>query len=97
MERSWRATWENSSTRQSRPLFNKLVLQHRQECDLRVLPEIRSRSETRVRIADVCLVSRSQPVEQVFTQPPPAVIEMFSPEDRISRYNERWVITVRRK
>jgi hypothetical protein len=83
MERSWRASWENSSTRQSRPLFNKLVFQHRQEWDLRVLPEIRSRSEKRVRIADVYFVSRSQPVEQVSTQPPLAVIEI-SLEDRIS-------------
>ena len=53
--------------------------------DLRVLPETRLRvSERRVRIADVCLVSRNQPVEQVFTQPPLLVIEILSPEDRIS-------------
>ena len=63
--------------------------QHRQEWDLRVLPEIRLRvSEKRVRIADVGLVSRNQPVEQVLTQPL-AVIAILSPEDRISRYNER--------
>ncbi len=41
------------------------------------------------RIPDVCLVSRSQPIEQVLTKPPLAVIEILSPEDRISRYNER--------
>jgi hypothetical protein len=65
------------------------LFQHRQECDLRVLPEIRIRvSEKRVRIADVCLVSRNQPVEQVLTQPL-AVIEILLPEGLISRYNER--------
>ena len=64
--------------------------QHRKEWDLHVLPEIRIRvSERRVRIADVCLVPRSQPIEQVLTRPPLAVIEILSPEDRISRYNER--------
>ena len=64
--------------------------QHRHEWTLQVLPEIRIRvAERRVRIADVCLVSRSQPVEQVLTRPPLAVIEILSPEDRISRYNER--------
>ena len=64
--------------------------QHRQEWELQVLPEMRIRvTEQRVRIADVCLVSRNQPVEQVLTKPPLAVIEILSPEDRISRYNER--------
>ncbi len=64
--------------------------QHRREWNLRVLPEIRIRvAESRVRIADVCLMSSGQPVEQVLTKPPLAVIEILSPEDRISRYNER--------
>src|SRR3974390_623020 len=56
--------------------------QHRHEWTLQVLPEIRIRvAERRVRIADVCLVSRSQPVEQVLARPPLAVIEILSPED----------------
>ncbi len=64
--------------------------QHRQDWQLHVLPEMRIRvSSARVRIADVCLVTRSQPIEQVLTKPPLAVIEILSPEDRISRYNER--------
>jgi len=58
--------------------------QHRREWDL--LPETRLRvSEGRVRIADVCLVARNQPVEQVLTQPPLVVTEIFQ---CISRYNE---------
>jgi Uma2 family endonuclease len=64
--------------------------QHRDEWQLRVLPEMRIRvSATRVRIADICLMSRSQPIERVPTQPPLAVIEILSPEDRISRYGQR--------
>jgi Uma2 family endonuclease len=64
--------------------------QHRQEWQLHVISELRIRvSATRVRIADVSLIKRGQPIEQVPTQPPLAVIEILSPEDRISRYNER--------
>ena len=64
--------------------------QHRQEWQLYVLPEMRIRvSPTRVRIADVCLMSRSQRVERVLTQAPLAVIEVLSAEDRIGRYGDR--------
>ena len=64
--------------------------QHRQEWELHVLPEIRIRvSASRVRIADVCLVLRGGPIEQVLTRAPLVVIEILSPEDRISRYNDR--------
>jgi len=64
--------------------------QYRQEWQLHVVPELRIRvSATRVRIADVCLIARSQPIEQVSTTAPLAVIEILSPEDRISRYGER--------
>ncbi len=64
--------------------------QRRQEWQLHVLPEMRIRvSSSRVRIADLCLMAKSQPVEQVLTQPPLAAIEILSPEDRISRYSER--------
>jgi len=63
---------------------------HRQEWQLHALVEMRVRvSAERVRIPDVCLVSRKQPIERVITTPPLAVIEILSPEDRISRYNER--------
>ena len=44
---------------------------------------------TRVRIADVCLISRNAPREQVLATPPLAVIEVVSPEDRVSRFIER--------
>jgi len=64
--------------------------QHRQQWGLHVITEMRIRvSATRVRIADLCLMSRSQEVQQVLTQPPLVAIEILSPEDRISRYNER--------
>ncbi len=64
--------------------------QHRQEWQLHVLAEMRVRvAADRVRIPDVCLVNRNEPVEQVLTRPPLAVLEILSPEDRVLRYNER--------
>src|SRR5260370_30013180 len=64
--------------------------QHRQDWQLHVLPEMRVKvNADRVRIPDVCLASRTQPVEQVITRPPIAVIEILSPEDRVLRHNER--------
>jgi len=64
--------------------------QHRQDWQLHVLPEMRVKVGTdRVRIPDVCLLSRNHPAEQVITVPPLAVLEILSPEDRVLRYNER--------
>ena len=62
----------------------------RKEWNVHVLPEQRVRiSAARVRIPDVCLVSRDLPVEQVIETPPLLVVEVLSPEDRVRRYNER--------
>jgi len=62
----------------------------RKEWNVHVLTEQRVRvSATRVRIPDVCLVSRDLPVEQVITHPPLVVVEILSPEDRVQRYNDR--------
>ncbi|WP_446745430.1 Uma2 family endonuclease [Silvibacterium acidisoli] len=54
------------------------------------LPTIRIRvSDSRVRVADVALISVDAPREQVIQTPPVAVVEILSPEDRIPRYAER--------
>jgi Uma2 family endonuclease len=64
---------------------------HGKEWNIRSLPEIRIQiTPTRFRVADVCLISRNEPAEQVLQRPPIAVIEVLSPEDRISRYQERF-------
>lgn len=62
----------------------------RMEWHIHALTEQRVRvSASRVRIPDVCLVSRDLPVEQVITHAPLAVVEILSPEDRVRRYNDR--------
>jgi Uma2 family endonuclease len=63
---------------------------HRKEWNIHVLLGQRVRvAEKRVRIPDVCLISRDLPIEQVIPRPPLAVIEVLSPDDRVRRYNER--------
>jgi Uma2 family endonuclease len=58
--------------------------------NVRVVPEARIRvSPTRVRVPDVCVISRDHPVEQVPTRPPLVCIEILSPEDRWSRVEKR--------
>jgi len=74
----------------SQGFVSSWFFEHRKEWQLHALLELRIQvSATRVRIADVCLIARSQSIEQVPTKPPLAVIEILSPEDRIPRYNER--------
>jgi len=64
--------------------------QYKREWGIRSLPEIRVQtSPTRFRIADIAIVSVTAPREQIIQTPPVAIIEILSPEDRISRYSER--------
>lgn len=63
---------------------------HAKAWDIWVLPEIRLQiTPTRFRVADVGLSSRRHPINQLKQQSPLAVIEIVSPEDRISRYAQR--------
>jgi Uma2 family endonuclease len=64
--------------------------QHQQEWNIEVLPEQRIQiSPTRFRVPDVCLISLDYPVEQILTRPPLACIEILSPEDTLSRMQQR--------
>ena len=44
---------------------------------------------TRYRVPDLCVVVGSEPDKQVFDEPPLVCVEILSPEDRISRMQER--------
>ncbi|MBB5064711.1 Uma2 family endonuclease [Granulicella mallensis] len=66
-------------------------------------------SDTRYRVADICVVKRSTPLETIIRTPPLLCIEILSPEDRMSRTQEKvddyiqmgvqavWVIDPRRR
>jgi len=63
---------------------------HDKQWNIRTLVALRMQvSTTRFRVADVCLISRDAPVEQVPQHPPLAVIEVLSPDDRVARYQDR--------
>ncbi|MFN0171609.1 MAG: Uma2 family endonuclease [Bryobacteraceae bacterium] len=46
-------------------------------------------SPTRFRVPDVCIVAGARPKERIFQAPPLACIEVLSPEDRMSRVQEK--------
>jgi Uma2 family endonuclease len=53
-------------------------------------PVLRLRvSPTRVRVADIVILPTKIPYEAVPSRPPVAIIEVLSPEDRVSRYQQR--------
>ena len=63
---------------------------HEKTWNVEVIPEQRTRvSKNRVRVPDVCLVSRDIPVEQVTVTPALLCIEVLSPEDRLARMTKR--------
>jgi Uma2 family endonuclease len=64
--------------------------EHKREWSIRALPEIRVQtSATRFRIADIAIVAVTAPREQIIQTPPVAIIEILTPQDRMSRYSER--------
>lgn len=61
----------------------------RKEWGVCVVPEQRVQvSPTRFRVPDVCVVLGT-PTTQIFLEPPFICIEILSPDDRISRMNEK--------
>ena len=70
--------------------FIKWLAKFEEQWKLEVCPEIRLRiSPSRVRIADLAILPLNAPFEAVLTTPPIAVIEVLSPEDRMSRMLKR--------
>jgi Uma2 family endonuclease len=60
------------------------------EWNVRALVEQRVRvSARRIRVPDVCLISRDLPIEQVITHPPLVCIEVLSPEDLLRYYQDK--------
>ena len=63
---------------------------HQREWNIRVLPEQRIQvSSTRFRVPDVCVISREQEIEPVFTRPPLLCIEVLSKDDTLRSMQDR--------
>jgi Uma2 family endonuclease len=71
----------------------KLLLylyERREQLGIFVIQETRMQvSATRYRVPDLCVFDGPEPDQQVFTQPPFLCIEVLSPEDRMSRMQQR--------
>ena len=66
------------------------LMRQQHEWKIRVLPEQRVRvSPTRFRIPDICVISREQEIEPVFTKPPLLVIEVLSKDDTLRSLQDR--------
>jgi len=63
---------------------------HAKEWEIRVLPDVRTQvASTRFRVPDVVISRRSSQDKRIVREAPLIIIEVLSPEDRISRYHQR--------
>lgn len=67
-----------------------LFMNHRQPWGVRAVTDVRTQVRlTRYRCPDVLVLRADAPKEQILTHPPLIVIEILSPEDRLSRFQQR--------
>jgi len=65
-------------------------LHHAKEWQIRVRPDVRTQvGSTRFRVPNIVLCARSSKDKRIVREAPLVVIEVLSPEDRISRYHQR--------
>lgn len=70
--------------------FMSYMHERRKDWNTEALQSLRLRvSPTRIRVADLCLLSREAPREQVPTHPPILVIEVLDEEDRVRATMEK--------
>jgi Uma2 family endonuclease len=70
--------------------FVKFLALHEEAWQLEAYPAIRLRMGPRaIRVADVAILPVKAPFEAVLTTPPVVIVEVLSPEDRVSRYQSR--------
>ena len=71
-------------------LLGSLFMQNRDAWSVRAVTDVRTQvRRTRFRCPDVSVLRRDAPREQIITHPPLIAIEILSPEDRMSRMQDR--------
>ncbi len=71
-------------------LLGVLFTVHRDAWGVKALTAVRTQvSRTRFRVPDLVVLRADAPREPILTHPPLIVIEILSPEDRLSRFQER--------
>ena len=71
-------------------LLGVLFANNREAWGVRAVTDVRTQvSRTRFRVPDLSVLRQGTPRERIITHPPLIVIEILSPEDRLSRFQER--------
>ena len=71
-------------------ILGYLFMTHRKDWGVQVVTDVRTRvSSSHFRVPDLSVLRANAPKEQIITHPPLIVIEILSPEDRLSRFQER--------
>jgi Uma2 family endonuclease len=79
--------WDHSKLQM---IVSAYLYNRRQELGIHVVPEQRVQvARTRFRVPDVCVVSGTEPTEQILTSPPFLCVEILSKDDRMSEMQER--------
>lgn len=71
-------------------ILGHLFVTHREEWGIRVVADVRTQvAWRRFRVPDLSVLRADAPKEQIISHPPLIAIEILSPEDRLSRFQER--------
>jgi Uma2 family endonuclease len=71
-------------------ILGYLFMSHRGDWGVQVVTDVRTQvSSSRFRVPDLSVLRADAPKEQILTHPPLIAIEILSPEDRLSRFQDR--------
>jgi Uma2 family endonuclease len=71
-------------------ILGQLFMNHREAWGIRAVTDVRTQvSSSRFRVPDLSVLLADAPKERIITHPPLIVIEILSPEDRLSRFQDR--------
>jgi Uma2 family endonuclease len=71
-------------------ILGYLFMSHRKDWGVQVVTDVRTQvRRSRFRVPDLSVLRADAPREQIITHPPLIVIEILSPEDRLSRFQDR--------
>lgn len=71
-------------------ILGYLFMSHREDWGVQVVTDVRTQvSSSRFRVPNLSVLRADAPKEQILTHPPLIAIEILSPEDRLSRFQDR--------
>jgi Uma2 family endonuclease len=71
-------------------ILGYLFMTHRNDWGVQVVTDVRMQvNSSHFRVPDLSVLRADAPKEQIITHPPLIVIEILSPEDRLSRFQDR--------